>query len=78
MKCRPPPDEEPAAVCVVKTPKIQTPTEKPLPVLRNPLLDGLDQSIRSARMGRSSLRIDRGSGDETSTRSGVRIPIMGT
>ncbi|UUY00979.1 hypothetical protein [Sphingomonas sp. J315] len=65
-------------MCVVKTPKIQTPTDsnKPLPVLRNPLLDGLDQSIRSTRMGRSSLRIDRG-GDETNTRSGIRIPIMG-
>lgn len=50
-------------MCLVKTPKIKdtgaTDPNKPLPVLRNPILDGIDPSIQSLRIGRSSLRIDR-------------------
>lgn len=50
-------------MCVVKTPKIAQPTtpatEKPLPILRNTLLDGIDPSTQSLRIGRGNLRIDR-------------------
>lgn len=50
-------------MCVVKTPKIAQPTtpasEKPLPILRNLLLDGIDPSTQSLRIGRNNLRIDR-------------------
>ena len=51
-------------MCVVKTPKITQPTaaattDKPLPVMRNPYLDGIDPLIRSRQTGMSSLRIDR-------------------
>lgn len=48
-------------MCVVKTPKIKDDgsSKKPLPILRNPFLDGLAGSIQSIRLGRSSLRIDR-------------------
>lgn len=49
-------------MCIVKTPKIQntgtTSSDKPLPVLQNPILDGLNPSIQSLRIGRSALRID--------------------
>ncbi len=52
-------------MCVVKTPKITAPStaaqsDKPLPVLRNPYLDGIGPTIRAQRTGMSSLRIDRG------------------
>lgn len=50
-------------MCLVKTPKIKNPTssetDKPLPILRNPLLDGIDPSTKALRVGRQSLRIDR-------------------
>lgn len=50
-------------MCVVKTPKIKAPEpgekEKPLPVITNPILDGIDPSTNSLRVGRSSLRIRR-------------------
>jgi hypothetical protein len=51
-------------VCVVKTPKIQTQAQtdqqanKPLPILRNPLLDGLLGNIAALRSGTSAFRID--------------------
>ena len=50
-------------MCLVKTPKIQNPTptgekDKPLPILRNPLLDGIDPTTNALRIGRQSLRID--------------------
>lgn len=50
-----------ARMCLVKTPKIKDDgtKNKPLPILRNPLLDGLVGSIQSIRMGRGALRIDR-------------------
>ena len=50
-------------MCVVKTPKIKAPTQpgsdKPLPILTNPILDGIDPTTNSLRVGRRSLRIDR-------------------
>ena len=53
-------------MCIVKTPKI-SPTDAqakvPEPtIIRNPYLDGVDPNTRSLRMGRSSLRIERGGG----------------
>lgn len=49
-------------MCLVKTPKIKTTAEtsadKPVPILTNPILDGLNPSIQSLRIGRSSLKID--------------------
>ena len=66
-------------MCVVKTPKIQTPVGaadaaagKPLQVLKNPLLDGIDSSIQSLRLGRNSLRIDPGSGKAP---TGIQTPL---
>lgn len=46
-------------MCVVKTPKIPNSPEdnKPLPILRNPFLDGLLGNIAATRDGRNSLRI---------------------
>ncbi len=49
-------------MCIVKTPKVQASSatdNKPLPILRNPFLDGIDQSLNSLRIGRNQLRIDR-------------------
>ena len=48
-------------MCAVKTPKIKQPKDseqKPLPVIRNPLLDGILGNIASLRNGRNSLRIN--------------------
>lgn len=48
-------------MCVVKTPKIQNPTsqqDKPLPILRNPLLDGINPTTNALRIGRNNLRLD--------------------
>lgn len=54
-------------MCLVKTPKIQNSDagqeQKPLPVLTNPILDGIDPSTKALRVGRSSLRIRRNSGN---------------
>lgn len=52
-------------MCLTKTPRIVSPTtsaanDKPLPVLRNPFLDGIDPLIQARRTGTGSLRIDRG------------------
>jgi len=63
-------------MCVVKTPKIAAPTtqadkEKPLQVLRNPLLDGIQGNINSLRIGRSSLRVDR----TTGSTAGVQMAL---
>lgn len=51
-------------MCVVKTPKVPTRSEAETrpQVLRNPYLDGLGPDAAARRAGRSSLRIDRGSG----------------
>lgn len=57
-------------MCLVSTPKIKddgvASSKKDLPILRNPLLDGMIGSIRSLQMGRGALRIDR-----------IRDPITG-
>jgi hypothetical protein len=48
-------------MCLVKKPHIPDPTkdgqDKPLPILRNPMLDGLLGNIAALRNGRNSLRI---------------------
>lgn len=50
-------------MCLIKTPKIANPTpasasaDKPLPVIRNPLLDGYDPT-GMLRIGRTNLRTD--------------------
>lgn len=47
-------------MCIVSTPKISNPTpaqDKPLPIIRNPLLDNYSPAT-SARIGRSALRTD--------------------
>jgi len=51
-------------VCIVNTPKPVATTsaadrDKPLPVLRNPYLDGIDPLIKAQKTGTRSLRIDR-------------------
>lgn len=50
-------------MCVVKTPKVQNPTnpatDKPLPILRNPLLDGVNPMTNGLTIGRNNLRLDR-------------------
>lgn len=70
MRCgkglfRPPYEKREAkAVCVVKAPKIKNPTpsqaeqDKPLPILRNPLLDGINPTTQGLRIGRDNLRLD--------------------
>ena len=63
-------------MCLVKTPKIAKPTpaqgqDKPLPILRNPLLDGIDPTTNALRIGRSNLRIDRATA--ATAPSGLRI-----
>lgn len=68
-------------MCVVKTPKIKNPTsttepDKPLPILRNPLLDGIDPTTNALRIGRSRLRIDR-AGTAATAPSGLRIGVSG-
>lgn len=50
-------------MCIVKTPKIPDPAtngaaDKPLPILRNPILDGLLGNIAATRAGTSAFRID--------------------
>jgi hypothetical protein len=49
-------------MCVASKPKIPkddpATQDKPLPILRNPLLDGLLGNIASLRGGRNALRID--------------------
>lgn len=69
-------------MCLVKTPKIKAPTptngqDKPLPILTNPILDGIDPLTNSLRVGRSSLRIDRTNYNplEGATASGASLRI---
>lgn len=49
-------------MCVVKKPSIPPPSQadqqKPLPILRNPILDGMLGNIASLRSGTSAFRID--------------------
>lgn len=49
-------------MCLVKKPSIQqsdpTAQNKPLPIIRNPILDGLLGNIASTRAGTSAFRID--------------------
>jgi uncharacterized membrane protein YgcG len=49
-------------LCVASKPKIPAPSaaeqDKPLPVLRNPILDGLLGNIAATRAGTSAFRID--------------------
>lgn len=68
-------------MCLVKTPKIKAPTstsgqDKPLPILRNPLLDGIDPTTNALRIGRTNLRIDRAPTAATAP-SGLRIGVSG-
>lgn len=49
-------------MCTVKAPKVvpvSRDTEKPLNILRNPYLDGIDPMKRSNSVGMGSLRINR-------------------
>jgi hypothetical protein len=49
-------------MCTVKTPKVvpvSRDSEKPLNILRNPYLDGMDPSKKSKSVGLGSLRINR-------------------
>lgn len=48
-------------MCIVKKPKpvVVNKTDKELPVLRNPFLDGIDPILRARQTGMRSLRIDR-------------------
>lgn len=50
-------------MCVVSSPKMPA-QEKPKEpaVIRNPFLDGIDPVMKSLRLGRSALRIERGAG----------------
>jgi len=45
-------------MCSVKTPKVKEEKEKKLPVIRNPILDGMLGNIAAIRNGRNALRID--------------------
>lgn len=49
-------------MCIVKKPKIAEPSasqsQKPPPIIRNPILDGLLGNIASTRAGTSAFRID--------------------
>jgi hypothetical protein len=47
-------------MCLVKTPKVETPKEKEPTIIRNPYLDGADPVMRAQRSGRSGLKIERG------------------
>lgn len=50
-------------MCLVKKPKpvvVSKASDKPLPILRNPFLDGIDPILRARQTGVRSLRIDRG------------------
>lgn len=52
-------------MCMVRTPRpvaSNTATDKPIQVLRNPYLDGIDPIVKARKSGMGSLRIDRGSG----------------
>lgn len=67
-------------MCVVKTPKIKNPTpenDKPLPVLTNPILDGIDPSTKSLRIGRSSLRLPKGEALPNKRPTPNAPPVMG-
>ncbi len=46
-------------MCGSKTVKASPASDKPLPILRNPFLDGVDPTIRSNSVGGASLRISR-------------------
>lgn len=61
-------------MCLVKTPKVDTSStqNKPLPVLTNPLLDGVSPT-GGLRIGKQSLRIDR-VGTAASAPSSLAIP----
>lgn len=65
-------------MCVVKTPKITNPTnaatEKKLPILTNPLLDGVD-ATGNLRIARNSLRIDRNPATAAVAPSGLAVPL---
>lgn len=67
-------------MCLVKTPKIKQDPDanKPLPILRNALLDGIDPSTRSLRIGRQSLRIDRNGLGNPAPASGSSAPTAAT
>lgn len=45
-------------MCAVKKPKIDSEDPKDLPVLRNPLLDGMLGNIAALRNGRNAFRIN--------------------
>jgi hypothetical protein len=49
-------------VCGAKVPKVSQEAAKPKDpaIIRNPFLDGVDPTLKSLRLGRSALRIERG------------------
>lgn len=55
-------------MCIVKAPKVATPKDPYVPVLRNPYLDGVDPLIKAKQVGVGSLRIDRTGGPSASIR----------
>ncbi|WP_109798688.1 hypothetical protein [Novosphingobium meiothermophilum] len=62
-------------MCSVKTPKVQADpnANKPLPIIRNPFLDGFDPAGQ-LRIGKQNLRIDLGSGTPASSAPGYTSP----
>lgn len=65
-------------MCMAKTPRpvaSTTATDKPLQVLRNPYLDGIDPIVKARKAGTGSFRIDRGSGKAPVT--GLQPPPVG-
>jgi hypothetical protein len=45
-------------VCAVKKPKVKSEKPKELPILRNPILDGMLGNIAAIRNGRNAFRIN--------------------
>lgn len=67
-------------MCLAKGPKVvqaSAASDKPVPVLRNPYLDGIDPIIRARSMGTRSMRIDRGSASTARTGPSYKIAPKG-
>lgn len=63
-------------MCMVKTPKLNTTTEKPKEptVIRNPYLDGPSPMNKALRDGRNAFRIERGSQRTQPTPNTTPVP----
>lgn len=63
-------------MCMVKTPKLNTTTEKPKEptVIRNPYLDGPSPMNKALRDGRNAFRIERGTKRPQPTPSTTPVP----